>query len=306
MTILNNIKRIRSVTKALDAVRGELGKKLGIAIIAEPLVEAEILKKLQYRGEDGIIFGLNSLPTEKEKEARLRGTDLAVVVISPGQAKEELLSVVRRASLAKTRLVVVTGREIDDWLVENLAEVFKVSGEDVAFVPFSDQTVVRTILVPKIVDKMAKKEVALAAKLPVFKEEVAKRIISETAKQNAVIGIVVFIPGADMPLMTLNQIKMVIRLAAVYNQELSIKRLNEILATIGGGFAFREVARQLLGFVPVAGWAVKGGIAYGGTVVVGRLAKKYFEHEKGEIIESLAADTADIKQGREAKPIHKS
>ena len=38
----------------------------------------------------------------------------------------------------------------------------------------------------------------------------------------------------------------------------------------------RTVARQLLGAVPVAGWAVKGAVAYGGTRGVGEAAQRYF------------------------------
>ncbi|MBE0446887.1 MAG: DUF697 domain-containing protein [Actinobacteria bacterium] len=306
MAIIKNFKRVRSVTKAINAVRGEVEERVSIAVIAESQVEAELSAILQLEGEGEVVFGLNSLPGEKRKEARLRDADLALAAVSPNQSREDLLAMLEQASLTGTRLVVVTGREINDWSVKDLTEIFRVSGEDVTFIPFSDKAVMRTILVPKIVDKLAKKQIALAATLPVFREEVAKRTILETAKQNALIGVAVFVPGADMPLLTLNQIKMILRLAAIYNQELSAKRLSEVLATVGGGFAFREAARQLVSLVPVAGWAVKGGVAYGGTLVMGQLAKKYFEREKGEVLESLATDRADIKQGGEAESIYKS
>jgi uncharacterized protein (DUF697 family) len=46
---------------------------------------------------------------------------------------------------------------------------------------------------------------------------------------------------------------------------------------IGSGVGFRAVARSLLGMVPVAGWAVKGSIAYAGTRALGEAAKRYFE-----------------------------
>jgi uncharacterized protein (DUF697 family) len=36
------------------------------------------------------------------------------------------------------------------------------------------------------------------------------------------------------------------------------------------------VARQLLGAVPVAGWLVKGGVAYAGTRALGEAAQRYF------------------------------
>ena len=78
------------------------------------------------------------------------------------------------------------------------------------------------------------------------------------------------------PVLTLNQLRLVLRLAAAHGVELDQSRLPEVLATIGAGLGFRAVARQLLGVVPVAGWAVKGGIAYAGTRAVGEAARRYF------------------------------
>ena len=48
----------------------------------------------------------------------------------------------------------------------------------------------------------------------------------------------------------------------------------EIVATMGAGFGLRTVARELLDFVPVAGWAVKGGVAYAGTRALGEAATR--------------------------------
>ena len=85
-------------------------------------------------------------------------------------------------------------------------------------------------------------------------------------------------PGADFPVLTLNQIRLVLRLAAAHGVELDQSRVPEVLATIGAGFGFRAVARQVLGVVPVAGWVVKGGIAYAGTRALGEAAHRYFAH----------------------------
>ena len=46
---------------------------------------------------------------------------------------------------------------------------------------------------------------------------------------------------------------------------------------MGAGFGFRAVARELLDFVPVAGWALKASIAYAGTKAIGEAAVRYFE-----------------------------
>jgi len=273
---LNYYKKFKSLRKVLATVRGEAEREVSIAVIAKPEVEVGLLTSMKAEGGRGVFFSVNA-GAKDDLTAKLKQTDLALVVISPGATEAELKDMFRRASLAKRKLVIVTGREINDWMVDKLASIYHVSGEDVIFVPVSDEKAVQSKLIPRIVKKIEDKEVALAAAVPAFKQEVANRVIARTAGQNAVIGAAIFIPGADMPIMTANQIKMILRLSAVYNEEISAKRLYEILAVIGGGFAFRELAKQVLGLVPVAGWAIKGGIGYGGTVAMGQVAKRYFE-----------------------------
>jgi len=46
---------------------------------------------------------------------------------------------------------------------------------------------------------------------------------------------------------------------------------------LGGGLAFRGIARQGLSMLPGFGWAIKGGIAYSGTIAMGKSAIAYFE-----------------------------
>jgi uncharacterized protein (DUF697 family) len=47
------------------------------------------------------------------------------------------------------------------------------------------------------------------------------------------------------------------------------ERAPEILAALGAGLGFRAVARELLDLLPVAGWAIKGAVAYAGTRALG-------------------------------------
>ena len=70
------------------------------------------------------------------------------------------------------------------------------------------------------------------------------------AAQNGVIGVVVIIPGADMPAMTANQIRMVLKIAHAYGEELGLDRALEILGVVGTGLVLRTLARQALDFVP--------------------------------------------------------
>jgi uncharacterized protein (DUF697 family) len=128
-----------------------------------------------------------------------------------------------------------------------------------------------------LADRVSGKRLALAANFEFVRRAVATEAIKGTAFQNAIIGGVMIIPGADMPLMTANQAKMLMQIAAVYGEPLGVERIKELAAVVGGAFALRTVARQALTLVPGFGWAIKAGIGYSGTLAMGYAALEYFE-----------------------------
>lgn len=121
------------------------------------------------------------------------------------------------------------------------------------------------------------KRLAFALAFPFVRRPLSLDAVRATAIQNAGVGVVVFIPGADMPIMTLNQAKMLLQIAAAYGQPLSAERIKELAAVVGGAFLFRNIARSAAGVVPVLGWAVKGAVGFAGTEAMGRAAIEYFE-----------------------------
>lgn len=118
----------------------------------------------------------------------------------------------------------------------------------------------------------------LAGRLPVLRGAVCDRIVASFARKNGIVGVVVFVPGADLPVLALNQVRMLLLLDQAYGLELDPReRLPEVLAVAGAGLGLRAVARELLDVVPVAGWAVKGGVAYAGTRALGEAAVRRLE-----------------------------
>ena len=118
--------------------------------------------------------------------------------------------------------------------------------------------------------------VALAKGYPTFRRAVCDEIIRNNARQNAVIGALP-IPGADMPVMTANQARMVLNIAAAFGEELSMDRARELLGVLAAGFGLRSLSRQAVKLVPVGGWAASAAIAYAGTLAMGRSSILYFE-----------------------------
>jgi uncharacterized protein (DUF697 family) len=117
---------------------------------------------------------------------------------------------------------------------------------------------------------------SLAARLPVLRGAVCDELIAMFSKRNAIVSAAIFVPGVDMPVLTLNQIRLVLRIALAHGEQIDNRRAVELVGVVGAGFGLRAVARELLDFVPVAGWAMKGAIAYSGTKAIGEAAVRYF------------------------------
>lgn len=123
--------------------------------------------------------------------------------------------------------------------------------------------------------------VPLSKGYPFFRKAVCAEIIRANARQNAVVGALP-IPGADLPVMTANQGRMVLLIAAAYGEELTFQRARELFGVVAAGFGLRAVGRQVAKFVPFAGWAASAALGYAGTLAMGRATVLYFErgHQK--------------------------
>ncbi len=128
-----------------------------------------------------------------------------------------------------------------------------------------------------VIATCAKKKLAFSLAFPFVRKPLALDSVNTTSAENAAIGFVTFIPGADMPIMTLNQAKMLLQIAAGYGEPMGVARVKELACVVGGAFACRAVARQAVAVVPAFGWAIKAAVGYGGTQAMGHAAIEYFE-----------------------------
>jgi uncharacterized protein (DUF697 family) len=127
-----------------------------------------------------------------------------------------------------------------------------------------------------VAERAGKAGPGLAARLPALRPYVVERLVDTAARRNGLVATAVWIPGADLPVLAAVQLRLVLQIGACHGIELSPDRALELLGVLGAGFGMRTVARELLDLVPVAGWVVKGGVAYGGTRALGRAADEYF------------------------------
>ncbi len=118
---------------------------------------------------------------------------------------------------------------------------------------------------------------AFAANFSFIRPAEVSSLITACAVQNAAVGAINLIPGSDLPIMTANQAKLALDIAAAYGRGLTSARLPELAGVVGAGFAYRALARALLGLIPGVGWALRAGFGYAGTLATGNAVKARFE-----------------------------
>ena len=138
------------------------------------------------------------------------------------------------------------------------------------------------------------RRVAIARRLPGCRKAVADQLIHQVSTVNAqfaaVSNVATVIPpiawlipagaGADLLMLTKNQLLLVFRLGAIYDHEPTLRaRWPELAPVVGSALGWRSLARAVASRLPFAlGFASKTGMAYAGTYVVGRSAQYYYEN----------------------------
>jgi uncharacterized protein (DUF697 family) len=237
-------------------IRQEADRQFLIGIAGSPAFIAAV---------EGELIGPDATPQERAMaEARL--------VRAPGPAGVEAVAALSRCD------VVLAGEDAPEPARIRPAEV----------IALADPNRAPHLLLERRPDW----HVALGRHLPGLRPLVSEQIIQNVSKVNAQFALVSAVPqaipivaplfpamsGADLWVLTKNQVLMVIRLAAAHGRAPEPRaRIREILPVVGSAFGWRFLARQLAGFVPGAGLALKATIAYSGTYVVGRGAVFYYQ-----------------------------
>jgi uncharacterized protein (DUF697 family) len=231
----------------------------GHIAIAGPAALAETLRR--NLGRDGDPGAVRVGPHH--------GASVLVYVLAAPPSEEDLAAL-KAAHKARVPIVaVLAGPSLDDRVPYVLATDVVHTDAGAGF----DVAEIARVVAGKLVEEGT----PLAARLPALRDAVVENLVERFSRVNGTVGALVFIPGADMPVITLNQIRLVLRIAHAHGIGVGQERAPEVLAVLGSGFALRTLARQAAAIVPVAGWAVKAGVAYGGTRAIGEAAKRYYE-----------------------------
>jgi uncharacterized protein (DUF697 family) len=235
----------RSVIAAVRELR-EAGDRLPIVVDGASNLVPLLARELRAGGD----------PAAVREGGSANGAAALVWIGAPDPER------LRAASRAKVAIVAVTDLESVPYVLDtDLVRV--AAGERL---PTAE-------VAKALARRMGREGAGVAARLPVLRDAVVDELIRSISRQNATIAAAVWVPGVDMPALTLNQARLVLRIAVAHGEAIDGSRLPELLGVVGAGFGFRAIARQLVGLVPVAGWAAQGALAYGGTKAIGEAAR---------------------------------
>lgn len=148
---------------------------------------------------------------------------------------------------------------------------------------------VQSAVIPAILRLLPEKHLALARQWHAFRPAVARKLIQETSVNNAIYALstglaeqlpVLNIPlnVADVVVLTKAQAFLVYRLGMALGMPAEWRAyIAEFGGVLGGGFVWRQVARSLVGLIPVWGLAPKVAVAYAGTFVVGQTVWQWYQ-----------------------------
>ena len=263
------------IVKAYNEARGSGQDAPRLCIVGTGAEHVRVVEVLSAGADE--VHGARSVldavhPSEFARLSRPSDPWDIVVFVAAGLPPRETAPIVSAARKCGSRVIAL----VDAGATDGWARAAGFAGDEVARGLGAEETA-RPTLENRLVQAADHRAVSLAAHLPAVRRAYCDQVILANAKQNGIIGVVVIIPGADMPAMTANQVRMVLQIAAAYGEEIGSDRAFEILSVVGSAFAFRALARQALVFVPGFGWVLKGAIGFSATLALGRAAIAYFE-----------------------------
>ena len=278
----------------VHAVHSEARKPFRFLLCGDPGLVAELRALLLFARSDANVppDAASTLETiDPERRPTVIGGDARCVVFlgRPGDVAGARLDILQQLGLPVFALTVdpagptlpppvsaPLGGQIAEYVVARI-----------------DRESLRGRFFPHLIDRCKGIEVAVGRRLPALRETVAAKLTRDAASSALkiaaasagvdhvpILGIVLgaVASAGDMVAITGIQIVLMLQIGATYGKDPDVQRIYELLPVVGGGLGWRALSREISGFIPVAGVAIKGAIAYAGTIVVGEGVGFYYEH----------------------------
>lgn len=216
---------------------------------------------------------------------------LAVVALTPGsELAGPVAALVHRRRSGGGALAVLVGDTPERQALERrVLEGHRLELSNVAHVPALDDAGAEAV-VEAVIAALGDELIAAGRRNPGLRPAIGRLLVDRASRRSAAIGALP-LPGVDMPVLALLQVRLVAELAALHDRPFGAERVAEAAAILGAGFGWRAIGRSASSFVPVAGWAVRGTVAYGATRAIGEAALTRLAAGH-DLIEGLPIDSA--------------
>ncbi len=205
-----------------------------------------------------------------------------------------LMGDVARLASDSLSKIADAAKSIPDTVLGKGARVWEISVEDAPGYPDMLDALADWVMrnAPRI-------RTVFSRSFPFAKDAKIRHIIRTCSYQNAVTAAIFFIPGADLPIMTTNEIKMLIQLERQYGYVLDKSTIFEIAAIVLTAFMSRTAIRRICKSAPMLSWLVKTIAGYAITCGMGHAMRWYCESGRPFILperqsRAAATDPGDV------------
>ncbi|HVB60237.1 MAG TPA: GTPase [Ktedonobacteraceae bacterium] len=228
-----------------------------------------------------------SLPDDVKNELDDAGVIVFLIDATRGlqetdrQIYEAIKKLGKPMLLAINKIDALTNNVNGDSLATEIAIMLNVTG----VIPISAKTGenIAEELLPAMIEASPEAAFLIGRELPKYRSAAAQRLIRNSTLVSLAAGIEP-IPLIDIPILLGTQIRLVLRIAALYGEPLdsadAMKHARKLVATMVGGLGFRFLAEQAAKVVPFGGDFIAGAIAGAATWSIGQVALEYYEGGK--------------------------
>jgi len=235
-----------------------------------------------------------SIPRSSAGDPFESNADLNILVLDATRADYSAEAEFFRAAMDAGKRLLVFYNKMDAVRDANAiaATLGRWTRTRVAFGSALDPQSLESEFIPRVLELAADWQLALARQFPLFRIAVARELISETARANAIYslgtGLAETIPVlnvpfnvADIVILSKNQTLMVYKLGLALGLSTRWQdHVAELGGAVGAGFLWRQMARGLVGLIPAWGIIPKVAVAFAGTYALGEAILHWYQTGK--------------------------